>query len=360
MKSVIALVLVLTSLTATAQTNPPVTVTGSLNIQYNSRTQPGTKGVTDLYTLEVNVANSALFRGTITDTPQIIDGWASKTVVQPRSLKYDVACDVVNPKVVPVDPANPKSVRNVGRLFGKVGITSDGVYHYDTGSVTVDILPLGSAAGFTSKFSGLALGKPLVRPVNWLDTLKCEAVNLTRTVNGRPQTVTLKKYDKMELRQHVIGAGPVQFYQSVTVNGELLYDYDKSCWFFNNMTVQYAEANMVKIDRLTGTIRWVESPRRKVDGQGEYQFDVRVNEQPPAADAAFQPDTADESAFFEADTSIPGLTGVMQYKDAMTSAGTVTASRVTMTLTGNQITKQQAMYLAKLLTFTCVVPFNAE
>jgi hypothetical protein len=37
-----------------------------------------TKGAKDVYTLRVNVANSALFQGTITDTPQVIDGWVTK------------------------------------------------------------------------------------------------------------------------------------------------------------------------------------------------------------------------------------------------------------------------------------------
>lgn len=339
---------------ANAQTNPPTTIKGAMDIKYNTRQTPGTKGVQDVYTLNVNVANSALFHGTIADTPQIIDGWINKTVVQPRALKYDIACDVVNPK-------NAAQTKNVGRMYGTVPISSDGVYHYDAGSLTVDILPIGNAGGFSSKFGGLAFGKPLARPANWLDTLQRDAVNITRSVNGKTTTVTLKKYDKMEFRQHVIAAGPVGIYQAVTVNGELLYDYDKSCWFFNNVGVQYAENGIVKRDQLSGTIRWVESPQRKTTGEGEYQFDIRVNEPPPSASAAFETAVSDESSFFQTDNSIPALTGTMKYKDHFKpGSDTTLSSDVTIDLAGNNISKQQTMVICKVIIFSSVVPMNAD
>lgn len=302
--------------------------------------------------MNINVANSALFRGTIADQPQLIDGWISKSVTQRRQLTYDINCDVVNPK-------NPSQTKNVGRLYGTVPIGSDGVYNYDQGTLTVDVLPIGNAGGFSSKFSGQAAGKPLARPANWMDTLSRQTVNITRSVNGKTMTVALKKYDKMEFRQHVIAAGPVAFYQPVTVNGEMLYDYDKNCWFFNNVTVQYADAGVVKIDRLTGTIRWVESPQRKQNGEGEYQFDIRVNEPPPNAAAVFDTKASDESAFFETDATIPAVAGTFKYKDTLRGETTM-ASQVAIDLQGNNITKQQAMVIAKVIIFSSVVPMNAD
>jgi len=355
MKKLTALLItaVMVAFTASAQTNAPLFIKGGMNIAYNSR-QSATpvKGVQDVYTLNVNVANSALFHGTIADTPQIIDGWVSKSVSQKRSIKYDIACDVVNPK-------NPAQTKNVGRMYGSVPIASDGTYNYDSGNLTVDILPIGNAGGFSSKFSGIALGKPMGRPANWMDTLQRQTVNITRSVNGKTMTVALKKYDKMEFRQHVIGAGPVAIYQSVTVNGEMLYDYDKNCWFFNNVTVQYADAGVVKIDRLTGTIRWVESPQRKQNGEGEYQFDIRVNEPPASAESAFTTKATDESAFFETDTTVPAVAGTFKYKDTM-RGDTTMASTVTIDLTGANITKQQLMVVGKVVIFSCVVPMNAD
>jgi hypothetical protein len=352
-KSAVSITLLLAAWAAGAQTNPPTFIKGSMDIKYNSRAgDTPAKGVKDVYTLSVNMANSALFHGTITDTPQIVEGIFSKSVTQPRKLDYDIACDVVN-------PSNTTQTRNVGRLFGAVQIASDGTYHYDTGSLTVDVLPMGSAGGFTSKFGGLAVGKPLGRPANWLDNLKRDTINITRSVNGKTTTVALKKYDKMEFRQFVLAAGPVQIYQPVTLNGEMLYDYDKNCWFFNNITAQYADSGVVKIDRLTGTIRWIESPQRKSNGQGEYQFDVRVNEPPVSATAAFETKESDESAFFQTDTTVPAMTGTMKYKDTLRGETTV-ASSVLIDLVGNNLTKQQAMVLCKVIIFSSVVPMNSD
>ena len=349
----IVALIALMAIGASAQTNGPApTIKGTINIKYNSRIQPNVKGVKDVYNLNINVANSALFNGTITDQPQIIEGMFSKAVTQPRLLNYDVGCDVVNPK-------NPAQTRNVGHMFGLVPISSDGVYQYDKGTLEVSTLPMGNAPGFTSKFTGVAAGKPLVRPANWMDTLKREAVNITRSVNGKTMTVVLKKYDKMAYQQTVLAAGPVAIYQSVTVNGEMLYDYEKYSWFINNVTVQYPENGVIKIDRLTGTIRWVESPQRKTNGEGEYQFDIRVNEPPPNAAAAFAP-AADESAFFETDTTTPALTGTMKYKDTLSGGETTTASVVTVDLVGNNLSKQQVMVLAKMIIFSAVVPMNAD
>jgi len=349
-KILLTLLLAVTSVAAFAQTNK-LFIRGNIDIKFNSKQTPG-KGVKDVYTLNVNVANSALFHGTITDQPQIIEGVFSKAVTQPRMLNYDLACDVVNPK-------NPAQTKNVGRLYGTVPIRSDGSYQYDAGTLTVDILPIGNAAGFSSKFQGIAQGKLLGRPANWLETLQRQTVSITRTVNGKTSTVTLKKYDPMEFRNHIIGAGPVSIYQAVTVNGKMLYDYDKSCWFFQNIMVQYAENNVLKVDTLSGTIRWVESPQRAQNGEGEYQFDIRVNEPPPSASAAFDSKASDESSFFETDTTVSSLTGTMKYKDVLKGETTL-ASAVAIDLTGNNISKQQLMSLFKLVILSSVVPMNSD
>jgi hypothetical protein len=340
------------ALNVSAQTNVGLFIKGDLNIKYNTREKPaGTKGVQDDYEINVNVANSALFRGKMTDRPQIMEGVFTKTVVQPRSLKYDISCDVVNPK-------NPSQSRNIGRMYGLVPITPTGVYDYDKGNLVVDILPMGNAGGFTSKFTGTAAGKPLTRPANWADQLR-ETVNINRIVNGKPMSVALKRYDKMDFRQVVLAQGPIQIYQPVTANGQMLYDYDKECWFFNSFTVQYAEGGLVKIDRVAGTIRYVKDKNYSANHLSQYEFDVRVNE--PIADGggAFSA-PSDESAFFSSDASVPGLTGTMKYKDVVNGAGTTLSSAVAIDLNGNNINKQQLMVLAKVIIFASVIPMNAD
>jgi hypothetical protein len=328
-----------------AQTNAPTFIKGDMTIQFNTRqATPVAHGVKDTYTVNVNVCNSAQFHGTITDLPQLIEGMFSKSVTQSRLLTYDIAADLVNPK-------NPTQVKNVGRLFGTVPISPDGVYHYGQGSLEMDIIPMGQAAGFTSQFKGDVQGKPLNRPANWLDSVSLSAISLTRVSNGKTTTVILKKYDKMVYSNTELGAGPAQFYTAVTVSGEMLYDYDKNCWFFNNVSLAYAG----HYDRITGTIRWVEPSR----GSGEYQFDVRVNEPAPSETAAFSAGPTDESAFFETDNAIPSLTGTMKYKDTL-RGDTTLASAVTIDLKGNNLNKNQVMALCKMVIFSAVVPMNAD
>lgn len=344
MKKLITITMLAVAMIARAQTNTPATtptITGTIDIQFGSRTQVDGNGrpavgAKDIYTINLNVANSALFKGTVIDSALVMGGWLGDTVLQRRGLIYDVQCDVVNPK-------NPAQVKNVGRLFGRVGIDQDGAYRYDIGSLQMSILPMGNAGGFDSKFSGTTAGKPLIRPANWLSEMTRGAVSIVRNVNGKPMKVTLRKYDKMEFKNHTIGAGPVAIYQSFRVSGEMLYDYDKSCWFFNDVIAGQ--------DRLAGNIRWIKAAN-------EYQFDIRVNEPPPSEAAAFSAAT-DESAFFETDDKVPCLTGTMKYKDTVKGNQTV-ASFVTINLTGNNLTKPQTMALAKMIVFSAIVPMNSD
>jgi hypothetical protein len=163
----------------------------------------------------------------------------------------------------------------------------------------------------------------------------------------------------MDFRQVVLAQGPIQIYPSVTVNGQMLYDYDKECWFFNNFTVQYADNGVVKIDRVTGTIRYVKDKDYNVNRLSQYEFDVRVNEPAADADGAFSAPT-DESAFFSSDSTVPGLVGTMKYKDTVNAKGDTVGSSVAIDLNGNNITKQQLMVLNKVIIFASVIPMNAD
>ncbi len=352
MKNLLITILFAFGLSAVAQTNQPTFIKGTIDIRFNTKSkldangQP-LKGVTDVYNMNVNVCDSALFMGKIMHAPLLIQsGMFSSTTNQNRSLTYDMTCDVVN-------PADPSQHKNVGRIFGQVPIDPSGVYKYDAGSLTCSVLSMGTAPGFDSKFRGSTLGKPVgKKPTTGLE-------NIQKLINGKAVSVAVKRYDKMEFQQHVLCAGPVQIYQEVIVNGEMVYDYDRFAWYFKNIQVQYPVKGVVKIDRITGDIRWVEATDRKTTGKGQYVFDIRVNEPPPSEASAFA-GPADESAFFTTDTSIPSLTGTMDYGDSLSSDGATLASAVKINLTGNQLTKQQAMVLCKLIVFSAVVPMNSD
>lgn len=340
------------AVTAFAQDAGPTFIKGDLNIRFNSR-QPESggkvrEGVADVYTLNVNVSDSAIFRGTIEHRPNIPGTFG---VTQAGQLTYAIDTDVVNPR-------NTTQTRNVGKLYGVAPVDQNNAYRFADGAVRVSVFPIGAAKGFESKFAGLALGRPPAKADGLLARMQKEAVSITRNVKGTTAAISVTKYDKMEFQNLVVAAGPVQIYPEVTVNGAMIYDYGRSAWYFNNVNVSYSLEGRLMQDKLTGNIRWVESANRKTSGEGEYQFDIRVNEPPPSEASVFAA-TADESAFFATDNLLSALVGTMKYKDAM-SGDTVTSSAVNIALTGNKLTKQQAMYLCKLLLMTAIVPLNAE
>lgn len=346
MKKLIVIFAVL-AINASAQTNPPAFIKGTLDIKYNTRINVDSsgkpnKGVTDVYTVNVNVCNSAVFRGTVAHTPILQSTFG---IAQPSALDYAIECDVVNPN-------NPAQTRNVGRIYGAVPIDANGVYRYADGNLKIGVLQIGNARGFESKFSGLAAGKPLVKSTGLLDSLKKEALNITKSVQGKTVKLAVSKYDKMEFKNHVLAAGPVQIYPDLTVNGVMIYDYNRLAWYFDGVTISYVAADgKQSTDRLTGSIRWMKS-------ESKYDFDIRVNEPPPSEASVFA-GAADESAFFATDDTLSALTGTMKYKDT-TLKDVVTSSAVQIDLTGNKLSRQQAMSLCKLIVFSSIVPMNAE
>lgn len=324
---------------------PSLPVTGSLNIVYRTRSGGKTVGTTDTYTVNLNVANSAVFKGTIEHLP-FIDSTLGVGGQNGR-LTFDVDLDVCNPK-------NPIQTRNVGKLTGSTVIDKQNVYRYSDGNgVKVIVFPIGAAKGFESRFNGLTYGKPPA--ASGFAKIKQEAVRLTSSKGG---AVILTKYDKMSFQNHVLPAGPVQIYPEATVNGVCFYDYDRNAWHFNQVHFVYNNDGRRADDVLTGSIRWIEAKNRRQTGEGHYEFDVRVNEPPPSESAVFSA-TADEASFFETPTDIPSLTGSMKYKDTF-SGDTVISSVVQIDLKTTRLSKVQTMYLVKALLLSCLVPLNAE
>lgn len=350
---VLAATLVLNS--ATAQTNVPTHIKGTLDIRYNTRTQKdGDKpkaGVTDKYNLTLNVCDTAIFVGTVDARPTIPGRVYG--INQVGLLTYNIDLNVCNPK-------NVAQCKLIGKLFGTVPVSEKNVYDFEHGTVKAAINGLGQAQPFDSKFSGVALGKPPVVKEGVFSQMKKQAMNIGKSVNGKTVTIVVNNYDIMQFNNLVMAAGPAQSYPEVTANGLFVYDYARSVWYMKDLTCSYTIGNIRYQDRITGNVRWVEAPDRKTTGSGEYQFDVRVNEPLATEVAVFDNTQADESAFFAEDSNVTGLTGTMKYKDTILGGDTVTASQVGIDLKGNKLSKQQAMYLAKLFMLTAIVPLNAE
>jgi hypothetical protein len=340
---------------ADPSTNPPTFIAGDLNIKYNSRLKPNTVGEYDVYSLNVNISNSAKFIGVITNIPIVMGNVYG--VSQNSSLEYNIDCFVVNPNWTPQSPPRVIKEKQVARMYGKVPISQDGLYNYDVGTIKIG----GTLAGAgEAPFKGSVQGKPLYRPKGWFDSLKQETLSLTRNVGGQTKSIAIKKYDKMAFRQHTMGSGPIGMYPEATVNGEMIYDYDRGVWYFDNVIISYYNNGQQIAQKLTGNIRWSEQPAKGNSRLGEYQFDIRVNEPPPNEASVFNTSApADESAFFEVDDKLRTLGGVMKYSDTL-SGNKVIASSVKIDLIGNKLSKQETMNIFKLVFFTCIVPVNAE
>lgn len=326
-----------------AQTLPPTFIKGNLDITYYSRQNPGKVDMADVYNLNLNISNSAIFKGTIKHLPLVMGSVYG--VSQNSSMEFNIDCDIIN-------PSNLTQTKRTARVYGKVPITQEGVYQFDPPLLIIGRVDRGTEG----KFGGVVQGKPLTRKKGWFEALQQEALTLTKGSKGK---FSVKKYDKMVFISHKIPVGPIDMYPEMTVSGDIVYDYDRSVWFFNNLIITYYFNNIQKVDKLTGNVRWVESPNRKTTGEGEYQFDIKVNEKPPSEASLFNQTELDEAALFAVDTSTPGLNGTMKYKDTM-SNGTVVASKVQVDLVGNQLSKQTIMNVFKLLFFTTIVPLNNE
>ncbi len=328
------LIACLFALNIAAQVPDQTFIKGSVLIKFDSRLKSGAENITDKYTLDLNVSNSALFKGIIEHRPFIKNTISAN---QPAQLVYNLETSIVNPK-------NPAQTKNVGQIIGVVPIDENNLYNFGGGSAKINVFGVGQARGFESKFNGMAQGKPPVK--SGFAALKQDALKL---VNSKNAAITVTKYDKMEFQNIVLAAGPVGTYTEVVVSGVFLYDYTRSAWYFTNFTVSYTADGKRIQDSITGDIRWA---------KGAYEFSVKVNEPLPSESAVFSA-VADEAAFFASDDETPSLTGKCVYKDSE-SGGKVVASNVTVDLVGNKLTKNQTMVLAKLLFLVAVVPFNAE
>jgi hypothetical protein len=337
----------------------PNKVTGTIGIVYSTRTQLDNSGsplpdVKDVYTLDLSVTDTLIFGGKIEYLPTILGGLIGSEK-QAGKLGYDIQLSVRN-------PANLSQIKGVGKFIGAVPLDKNGVYQYGNGNLRIAIESAGTASQSQSSFRGQAAGKP-PKDSSMLAKATKEAVSITRKVGGKDVKILVTDYDKMSFNGLVLAAGPaISAYPETTVNGEMLYDYERDVWFFRNVVMSYQINGKSEVDKLSGNIKWIESPNRATNGEGEYQFDVRVDE--PAVDAgaeaAFFASAGDESSFFAEDLSLPALVGTAKYKDTIGSDETVTASQVTIDLTGNNLNKAQIVNLTKLIWLVSVVPMNAE
>lgn len=332
------------------------TIKGKLDIKFETRVKADESGkpefgVKDEYVCDLTAADTVSFQGKVTRLPTIFSSYVGREQ-QAGALSYDLSLIIRN-------PANLSQTRSVGKMVGTVPIDKQGVYLFDKGNLRVAVNAVGKSPSFESAYRGQAAGRPPKNDSS-LARAKKSAITMTRQVRGKAVKIAVTDYDIMSYRDLVLAAGPAQSYPESKVNGDVVYDYERSVWFFRGATLSYTADGKQFADKLSGNIRWVENPNRKDNGEGQYEFDVRINEPEQASTeaAAFQA-ASDEAAFFDTDPNLASLTGMMKYKDQMRGESVV-ASAVTIDLVGNKLTKQQVVALTKLIFLVNVAPMNDE
>lgn len=330
------------------------TVKGTLDITYNTHSDidesgQSKEGVTDLYLYNLTVVDTLLFNGEICHQPTLFSSILGRET-QAALIQYDMTMSVRNPE-------NVAEVKVVGKIAGKAPIDKKGVYCFSDGTLRMAIEASGKAAAFESQFSGSADGKI---PTNdsTLAHSKKAAITLSKNVRGIKANIIVTDYEIMKFRNLILPSGPAQNYPEITVNGELMYDYERTAWFFRDVELVYILDGKEVTDKLTGHIKWNADPKRDVNGKGYYKYDVRVNE----ADEPFNllsifEETDNESTFFATDYTLHNLVGTAKYDDLIRNE-ILYSSKILIDLTGNNLSKVQVVNLTKLLLLIGVVPMN--
>ena len=347
-------------------------ISGTMNIDFGTRRNLDStgklaagspaEGSKDVYTLNLNVAKTTEYAGSISRLPHLVSSVLGREI-QKAQLVYDVNLAVRNPKDL-------EQKKTVGKWVGQVSIDDKGVYDFGSSDPTVSQLRMaidavGKAQAFVGPFGGKIYGKSDEKK----GLLESKISEYTRVVKGKKVTVQVKKSDPLRFSNLTLGEGPALIYPRSIVNGNLDYDYDTGNWYTNGITFKYTLNGKEVEDVVTGSIKWVEDPNRDTNGKGQYEFNLRFNEDknkaPTDESAAFSGDSAQsEDIFFEVDNSIPSMTGAISFEDTLAQEGadeepSVYASKVMYNLHANKLTKQQAVNLFKLW-MVIVGPTNDE
>lgn len=286
-------------------------LTGTMTVDYNSRSLRSSSG-TDAYDLtELAVADLMILKGTVQRTPG-------------KSLVYSVKFDVVN-------PSNPSQIaREVAILRGDLQIDSNGRYIPDAGRLRIDVVKGNQTS---SPFGGSIQGRGVTR---WWEVgeqfrkAQKEATKIySRVVDGKVVSIQVKNPDPLRFERTQLAAGPFSFLPETRVSGNLDFDYELGNWLTdqNGVTFSYTVADRSLTDRVSGSIRYVEENGNFTDKAGKkrpytgyYEYNLRWNEQAVNNDNSFFDSGAAQAqtdAFFSTtDQSKPGLYGRVYYNDS--------------------------------------------
>jgi hypothetical protein len=342
-------------------------IKGTVDIQFNTRTQLDSSGkfekgspklgVKDIYKINMNVAQTTEFAGTIERQPKV----KVKLVgveAQAGALTYDINLSVLN-------PSNLSQKKTVGKWVGTVPTESGGNTFNIAGGKAHDsqlrmaIDTVGAAQGFTDKFDGKLIGKQ-EKSEGWQE--KLSGFTFERVIGKKKVTIEAKQTDPVQFKNVELAKGPSAIYPHTTVNGRMDYDYETGNWYVSNVTFKYNVDGTDFTDVMTGSIKWVDTDW-ETTGKGHYDFNLRFNEDKNAT-ASSEADAfgamSDEEAFFAVDASLPALTGTIKFQDTFIPGTELpSASKTTYNIHANKLSKQQIMNFFKLWMLA-VGPVNDE
>lgn len=355
--------------TAAAQDIPVVTedniINGTMEIDFKSRTNLDTTGklkegssalgAKDTYNVKLTVATTTEYVGKIERQPQLLSSIILQEK-QPAQLFFSLDLAVRNPK-------NIKERKSVGKWTGTAPINpKTGVYSLSgtqESPLRVQIQAIGTQPAFTDKFGGKLVGKSKQEE-------GLAAYTYKRLIGDKTVELKVTKVDPMKFEDVELAKGPSTNYPHTLVNGRLDYDYETGNWLTDGITFSYNYNGKDVKDVMTGSIKWVEDENRKSNGKGQYEFNLRFNEEKnksATTEADAFKDLSDEDAFFAVDDSIPCITGTVSYEDKFISGGgdepVPASSKVTYALNANKITKVQAVNFFKLWLIG-IGPINDE
>jgi hypothetical protein len=328
-------------------------IAGTMDIDFKTRSQMDTSGnladgspalnVQDEYSFSFRVAKTTEFTGKIHRQPNLYSKIIRK-LEQSAALMFDVTLSALN-------PADLKQKKAVGKWVGKVPIdTASGAYDLAGGSkeerpLRMQLDAVGKAPAFTDAFAGRLIGKAEKKE-------GLASYTYTRLVGKKEVKVVVKRSDPMKFDNVELAKGPAEIYPRTRVTGRLDYDYETGNWYTDGIRFKYTLNGKEFEDVVTGSIKWVEDADRKSNGKGQYEFNLRFNEEKnrsaSSESSAFE-SMSGEDAFFVVDDSIPCLTGTIAYVDTFAHGKeSPTASKVSYSLNANKLTKQQLMNFFKL------------
>jgi len=336
-------------------------IAGTMTIDFRTRTNLDSSGdlkqgsaalgAQDKYSFQLNVAKTTEFAGDIVRQPKLFSSVLGRTK-QNAKLAYSVNISVLNPRDL-------KQKKAVGKWVGEVAIDpNSGAYNLGQGEspLRIAIDAVGKAAAFTDKFGGRLQGKAEKKESLGSYTYK-------RLVGDKTVEVVVKKSDPMRFDNIELAKGPAEVYPHTFVSGRLDYDYETGNWLTDGLRFKYQLDGRDYEDVVTGSIKWVEDKDRSTNGKGQYEFNLRFNEdknKPAQSEAAAFDKMSAEDAFFAVDNAIPCLTGRIEYADTFISGGTTpSSSKITYHLNANKLNKQQVVNFFKLW-MVAVGPTNDE